>query len=266
MARVVEENAAPMEPPLPPQIKQLSMREEWLKGIIFGDSGVGKTRLCSTAPGPILWLSMEFGLKVLSPQQRERDVIWEDEPGAGITSWDELMGALEWLEAGGDKRFPTVVMDTGTEAGKLLRKEILGGTSPMGRVHPLAFSRTDYDVFAERYLEMIRRFRSLHCNVIFNMQTQDLVIEEAEASTLIRLPNLGAGQKGPKEITALLDFVIYLGVVQDKNRLVRRALFQPVGNRRAKVRIAGGKDGPIDIPDPDMAKIFTLMKTGEYPA
>ncbi len=74
------------------------------KVAIFGGAGSGKTRLCATAPGPLL-LNAERGLKSI------RDF---DLPAIGIDTYAQAWEAIKWLGAGGADIAPflTVCVDS----------------------------------------------------------------------------------------------------------------------------------------------------------
>jgi len=82
-----------------------------VKILVYGPPGSEKTRMCATAPRPII-LSAEAGLLSLSEQ---------DTPVIEITSKDELSEAYEFLtESEEAKKFDTICLDSITEVAEVL--------------------------------------------------------------------------------------------------------------------------------------------------
>lgn len=244
-----------------PKIGKLSaVTRSAVKAIIFGDSGSGKTYTLRTAPRPLLVINVDNSIASLPPEDGI-DVYPDIAEGRPVSTWEEFTDIVGWLQAGGAKDYATVAVDTGTEAGELLKDHILSEKGPTGRVHPLVMSQADYGLYAELFLEQLRRLRDLSCNVVVNCQTQDLVVEDPNGGTeLYRYAAFG-GKKTPSTAPALFDIVGYLGVVEDPNthKLVRKLLLQPVGNRRAKIRTKPGVEAPLMVDSPNLAELFKLV-------
>jgi len=252
-----------LTPPTKPNIGRLSaITRQTVKTIIFGDSGVGKTSLLVTAPRPLLVVNVDNSIASLPTDVDGIDVYPNPELGRPVETWEEFTEFIEWLMRTGAKEYETVAIDTATEAGeKLLKTHILSNKGPTGRVHPLVMSQADYGLYAELFLEQLRRLRDLPCNVVINCQTQDLVIDDPSGATeLYRFAAFG-GKKTPETAPALFDIVGYLGVVEDEDteELVRRLLLQPVNNRRAKIRTKHGVKAPLVVNSPNLTELFKLV-------
>ncbi len=231
-----------------------------VKAIIFGDSGVGKTYLLSTAPRPLLVINVDNSIASLEPAEGI-DVYPDPSECRPVLSWEEFVDIVHWLMAEGAKEYQTVAIDTATEAGELLKQYILSDKGPTGRVHPKVMSQADYGLYAELFLEQLRRIRDLPCNVVVNCQTQDLVVDDPNGGTeLYRYAAFG-GHKTPSTAPALFDVVGYLGVVEDKENdgLLRKLLLQPIGNRKAKIRTRPGAVAPVVLDSPNLTELFKLV-------
>ena len=88
-------------------------RDAGVKVLVYGRPGAGKTRLCATAPSPII-LSAESGLLSLAD---------EDIPVQTITSIDDLNEVYAWLLGSEEaKDFKTVCLDSVSE----IAEQVLG--------------------------------------------------------------------------------------------------------------------------------------------
>jgi len=230
-----------------------------VKALIFGESGAGKTTLLTTAPKPLLILNVDNSISVLPPD--EGIMVYPDPAEKRpISSWEEFVEIVDWLIAEGAKEFATIAVDTATEAGELLKEYILSSPGPTSRAHPKVLSRADYGLYAELFLEQLRRLRDLPCNVVINAQIQDVMIDEPDGGTaLYKLPAFG-GQKTTITAPAMFDIVGYLGVAEDKDHtLIRKMLLQPIGNRKAKIRTKPGVEAPVVVDNPNLTELFSLV-------
>lgn len=77
-----------------------------LKVLAYGQSGTGKTRLALTFPGPIAVIDTEGGTELYGGREgiQPFDVI-------RTKSYEEVMAALDFIEADGGKTYQTVVID-----------------------------------------------------------------------------------------------------------------------------------------------------------
>ena len=83
----------------------------FVKALVFGEAGMGKTVLCSTAPNPII-ISAEAGLLSLADH---------DIPVIEVTSVQDVMDAYQWVTESKDaEQFETVCLDSITEIAEVL--------------------------------------------------------------------------------------------------------------------------------------------------
>lgn len=84
-----------------------------VKMLVFGESGTGKTTLCSTAPKPII-ISAEKGLLSLADF---------DLPAIEVQTWEELEQAYDWCMSNKDK-YETICIDSITELAEIRLAEL----------------------------------------------------------------------------------------------------------------------------------------------
>ena len=93
-------------------VELTSSRREihYIKCMVYGESGVGKTMLCATAPNPVI-ISSEEGLLCLA----DKDV-----PVVEVTNLKSTLEAIKWAKT---CQFDTVCLDSLSELGEVLLNE-----------------------------------------------------------------------------------------------------------------------------------------------
>ena len=122
-----------------------------VKVLCYGNSGIGKTRLCATAPAPLI-LSAEGGMLSL----REYDI-----PVVVIDSVETLLSVNEWCYTSPDaNNFQTICLDTISEIA-----EVILTNAKLS----LNDGRQAYGELAEKMMQIIKSFRDLpYHNVYFS--------------------------------------------------------------------------------------------------
>jgi len=215
-------------------VKILSSEEQscFLKMLVYGASGVGKTVFGSTAPEP-LFLDAEAGL--LSIQDKKIDRI-------KIETFQDLRDAFEFLKAGQHK-YKTVIIDSLTEIQKKSMDSILAKN---GKDKPTI---GEWGENIEEMRKTSRYFRDLKMNVILIALEQ--VVEDEITGVSRRLPAL-QGKSLPQEVMGFYDIVGYMSVQEvavkaegegpaikglpSEKILVRSIRVQPTQNIYAKDR------------------------------
>lgn len=98
---------------MPIKVSTTRQSTDAVKMLVFGESGIGKTTLCSTAPRPII-ISAEKGLLSLA----EFDL-----PAIEIQTWEEFEEAYQWCLANKDK-YDTIAIDSITELAEIRLAEL----------------------------------------------------------------------------------------------------------------------------------------------
>jgi len=138
----------------PPQIVIQSTRDvgttNGVKMMVYGPAGSGKTRLCATAPRPII-LSAENGLLSLNDQNI---------PFIRITSLEQLIATRQYLL--NDKRFFTCCLDSASDiAERCLKERMSSNKDP----------RKGYGEMAQEVLNEVREWRDFpQRHVLFIMK------------------------------------------------------------------------------------------------
>lgn len=138
---------------------------KFIKALVLGDPGSGKTLISSTFPNP-LYASAEGGLMSIA----DRDI-----PYVEIRSSDHLMQIKNSLDQDPETRaeilgFPvdTVVIDTIDEVQKILVAERLKATKNS------AMQLQDWGWLSEQMRAIIRGFRNMPINVVFTCHLKEV--------------------------------------------------------------------------------------------
>lgn len=113
-----------------------------IKCLVYGRAGIGKTRLCATAPGPII-ISAEAGMLSL----RDQDI-----PVIEINKLDDLNSALQYLSGPAGNAYYTICLDSISEIAEKVLTNAKAGTKD---------GRQAYGILADQMWETIKAFRDI---------------------------------------------------------------------------------------------------------
>jgi hypothetical protein len=160
-----------------------SVAQQWIKGLLFGKSGEGKTSTALTLdPKTTLILSAESGLL---PLRHQEFTVWE------LESWQDVMDAyVKLLDPKVAAQFNTVFIDSLTEINELAKEQIVKKDRPalgvsMGKQYDDLMTQQDWGLLSTRMTRMIRAYRDLPFNVIFTCLEDTVKDEKTGAITVV---------------------------------------------------------------------------------
>lgn len=147
--------------------------KDGIKCVVYGRSGVGKTRACVTAPFPII-LSAEKGLRSI-----DKFAV----PYLDCSTWAGLNDAFTWaLNSNETKKYHTICLDSLSEIAEvILNREMEGKVDPRK-----AYLKTQNQINA-----VMRKFRDLPQKHVYFIAKELILTETSGMQTIRRhLPNM----------------------------------------------------------------------------
>lgn len=222
--------------------------------MIYGKSGVGKTRLAGSAYAVpemrrVLYIDIEGGVLTLR----------KEFPGVErvrIKTWKEMQSVYDALFAGGHG-FSTVILDSLTEIQKFNMNEImLKMMDEKGDERDMDVpSLREWGKNLEQTRRFVRAFRDLPMNVIFTALERE---DKDRMNRPIKLPSLSG--KMAQEVAAFLDIVLYYNIkevtIDGEERQVR--ILQSAATESTVAKDRSGMLPPVLL-DPDMEQLYDII-------
>lgn len=164
--------------------------EHGIKCLVYGRSGIGKTRLCATAPSPII-ISAESGMLSL----RDQDV-----PIIEIKELDDLNRAHDWLTGPAGANYHTICVDSLSEIGEKVLTNAKAGTKD---------GRQAYGTLADQMWQTIRSFRDIKGKCVVMTAKAEWVKDDTTGIT--RWAPSMPGRQLTMGLPYYFDEVFYLG-------------------------------------------------------
>jgi hypothetical protein len=230
---------------------------QWLNLLVYGDPGVGKTRLAGSAifvpeMSPVLLLDFEGGTLSLGDMQ-DIDVV-------RLTSWekvDRLYGSLY------DKNpYKTVIIDSLSEVQKFSMSEIMKSVVLKDSERdPDIASLREWGKNGEQIRRLVRAFRDLPCNAIFTaLMSED---RDDRTGTFKIRPALPGKLKG--EVAGYVDIVMYM-YLKEVGPAREREIKTLVLTQGTERQVAKDRSGqlPDILEAPDMKQIYEYVRKGRH--
>jgi len=210
-----------------------------VKALIFGESGVGKTKLAATAPTPLI-LNAEGGLLSLAGDNLD---------SVDIKTVDDVMEVYQFLTESDDaKKYETVIVDSVSEVA-----EVYLNTLKKVNKDP----RAAYGQLATDMTDMIRAFRDLKNIHVYFIGKGGAVVDEASGITEVK--TIMPGQTLTKGLPFFFDLVLGLQIGKDDDGKDFRYL-QTNSNMKFKCK---DRSGVLDkMEEPHLGKLFKKIIDG----
>lgn len=212
-----------------------------IKAVIYGPSGVGKTRQVATVPNPI----------ILSAEQGLMSVRGNGVPYTNITSMDHVLNFYQWCIRDPEaRRFHTLYMDSVSEIAEVcLNAEKLKNKDP----------RKAYGEAQDRMIDVIRSFRDIATHHVVMVAKMERVKDEMTGAMLYG--PMFPGQKLPQQVPYFFDEVFYLYNYKDPTSGQETQWLKTKGNAQF---IAKDRSGNLAEDEPaNLGRIFHKIQTGQ---
>ncbi len=224
-------------------IKLTTTREikPFVNTCIYGESGVGKTQLCSTVDAPLI-ISAEGGLLTL----HNKDI-----PVFEIHGKKECNEVYDWLAGSNESsQYKTICIDSLSEIAEVLLAEEKANTKD---------ARQAYGVMNDEMAILIRGFRDIKKDVYFTCKQKRLVNDTTQAVNFIpSVPGNSLLQSLPYFFDEL--FVMRIGVLEDGSSY---RFIQTVKDRQYEAKDRSGSLKPVI--EPHLGKIIDTIKVAMQP-
>lgn len=221
--------------------------------VIHGESGVGKSWLADTAPGPRLILDAEGGSRFTPSQPK---VIWDpltaEPPTEGIETvitfvrdFDTMTRVFQWLNSG-KHNFTSVILDSLSEIQKRCLDAISGINQP---------TQQDWGALLRQMEALVRQYRDLTTHPVKPVEVVAFLATTSLDEVQERRPNL----QGRLRLTlpAFVDVVGYMYAQPGENGHLQRVLLtQPYPGFVAKDRTDRLGDS---IQDPNIERMLEAI-------
>jgi len=204
-----------------------------VKVLVYGKAGSGKTRLCATAPKPII-ISAEAGLLSL----REYDI-----PVIKVKSLGDLEDAYHWITTNTKAAsFETICLDSISEIG-----EIVLAAAKL----TVKDARQAYGELIEQMMRIIKNFRDLEGKHVYFSAKEAKLVDNV-SNTVTFEPDMPGAKLGG-QLAYYFDEVFNLNSIPDNTGNIKRILktssdFQYTAKDRSGVLAAQEV--------PDLGKLF----------
>jgi hypothetical protein len=207
-----------------------------VKLLVYGRPGIGKTRLISTAPSPVIF-SAEAGLLTLNQFNL---------PFVAIKSLPDLYDAWRWTTQSAEaKQFQTICLDSLSEIAEVFLLD-----SKVAMKKAKIDLRQSYGEMLDRMMELVRQFRDLPGKHVYFTAKQ----ETSEVG--MNGPSMPGRKLGPN-LPYYFDLVFQLERETNTNPPYHYLRTQPDIMNTAKDR--SGRLDPIERPD--LTHIFNKVLT-----
>jgi phage nucleotide-binding protein len=218
--------------------------------LVYGEPGVGKTRLAGSADEvpelrKVLFVDVEGGTYTLRASSPHVDVI-------RVKTWRQVQDIYDALFAGGHG-YSTVVIDSLTETQKFNMSEVMAKLlmEDPGRDPDIAGMR-EWGKNIEQIRRFVRAFRDLEMNVIFTALAKS--DKNARTGVITKKPYMSG--KLADEVAGFLDIVMYMYMKELDGEQKRLLLTGATDEYVAKDRSA---KLPLVIENPNMKTLFHLI-------
>ena len=215
--------------------------QQWLKFLVYGHSGVGKTVLASTMPN-ILLISAEAGTLSLKSSNLARiygDSVeyTSDVPIVEVRTIDELLNVGKWLATSDEaKRFESVALDSISEIAEIyLRDNLKKVPDP----------RQAYGKMAQEVMGVIEAFKRLPKHIYFAAKAE----RSKDSVTGMQLNGPAfPGQQLANDVPYQFDYVFKLDVGQNPETKENYRYLQTQPDNQNKAKSRGGNIEAMEYP------------------
>lgn len=223
---------------MPVKLSNTKVASDYVKILVFGDSGNGKTKLIATAPNPII-ISAEAGLMSISDT---------DIPVIEVNTIEDVYDAYEYVTSEECDKYETICLDSISEVAEVMLTEYKKKQKD---------GRAAYGLLNDDMLSLIRAFRDIKGKHVYFTGKQARI--EDSATGIAKYKCMLPGKTLTQQLPYLFDEILCLHIGEDEDENEYRYIqTQPSITHDSKDR-----SGKLDNPErPDLGYIFNKITRG----
>jgi phage nucleotide-binding protein len=239
------------------QILKAAKQAPNINMLIYGDPGVGKTRLAGSADAvpelrPVLFVDVEGGTLTLRDVYPDCDVV-------RVTNWPELQAIYDELRAGLHS-YRTVVIDSLTELQQFnMEQLILNKSAEDPDTDEDIATLRDWQRSGTQVRKFIRAYRDLPITTIFTALLKN--DKDKLSSKVSKKPSLPG--KMADQVAGMFDLVAYMykKSIETSDGVEERRLLLTAATETITAKDRSGKL-PTVMPEPTMLDMYNIMIKG----
>ncbi len=201
-----------------------------IKVLVYSESGIGKTKLCETAPDPLI-LSSEAGLLSLADVSVDFQI---------VESYDHIDEIYNWIVSSEEaKKYKTICLDSISEIAEVVFSETKERTSD---------PRSLYPEVRDNMSKLIRKFRDLKGRNVYFTAKLETYDDDGVIKSRPTMPGAGCKNDLPFFFDEVMAMRIGKSEGEDGSSIEYRYL-QTQPDRRFAAKDRSGKLGAIEKPD-----------------
>lgn len=240
------------------RIARVKDRPKTVNIMVYGESGVGKTRFMGSADAvpemrPMLVVDVEGGTLTLANTYPEAEVV-------RVQSWTEMQALYDELLRG-DHPYRTVGLDSLTEIQKFSMYQIMKDlVAKEPDRDPDIPGMREWGKNIEQMRLFVRAFRDLPMNTIFTALST--TSKDNKTGTVTTRPGLPGKLGG--EVAAFLDIVTYLYVknIREGDNIQRKRFLLTGATENQTAKDRTGRL-PLVLEEPTMREIYNYAVSGK---
>lgn len=182
--------------------------QKGLKVLLYGQSGVGKTRMAATSPRP-LFLDLESGLRstlAVKPVLR-----YPADPREEIKDYTQVVEFYNLVKNAKNPTWDTVVIDSLNELQVLVTQNVVKRFTGVKRQYDDQLTMADYGKANRDFMKVIRLFLKLPYHIIFTAIASPRELEDDQI-----YPKFVGRQVGP-DLQRMMDMIGYCHAKRTKD-------------------------------------------------
>jgi len=187
----------------------------YLKAVIWGDAGAGKTTLAHSFPKPLISFDLEKGSNWIADNIKDSDKIQRIQ----TNEFGEVYRAVQYLISNFDQLKPkTIVVDPITVLYEAVQMKYLERKRNMRGNQYEGLEMNDWGGIKKDYYEVISKLINLPCHIIFTARSKDgLIVETDEDTGKMKVKGKTHMPSMEKGMIFVPDIGIELVIVPDEN-------------------------------------------------